>query len=358
MKTIIHYMPINSPIFNGELIKLINDNIRGDHSHLFVMSDKETYDKLSGVYDNLKHVPKITLGMVNDSSSYDTVIMHSMFLNDCEILRLKNCVIKKMIWCIWGHDLYRKIIWRGKRNIIKNLLYRCVAKLFVRFKLRKLKAVAASFQGDFAKINEICDYSVPILQVPYTSGFYKSDIERLRVDDIPDKRPIKIMIGHSGYHFLQHKKYLDMLSKYKNENIKIVLPLAYGIKGYIKDVTNYALSIYEKDKLDIISELMPSDKYISFASTVDIAIFDYDHQAALGNIFLLSYLNKKIYLSEKGIIYKELVKNDIKVHKCSQIPLCSLDEFSHNEGRNDEKYFDVFYDKHLVLSAWDHLFDL
>lgn len=47
-------------------------------------------------------------------------------------------------------------------------------------------------------------------------------------------------------------------------------------------------------------------EYFKFLCNVDIAIFDYKHQSAFGNILLLLYLKKRIYLNPNGIMYKGL----------------------------------------------------
>ena len=48
---------------------------------------------------------------------------------------------------------------------------------------------------------------------------------------------------------------------------------------------------------------MPLEKYIQFLWKMDIAIFDFKQQAALGNIMNLLYMGKKIFLPSDNIMY-------------------------------------------------------
>ena len=64
---------------------------------------------------------------------------------------------------------------------------------------------------------------------------------------------------------------------------------------------------------------MKHQDYISLIKSVDLAIFDFKKQAAFGNIILLLYLGKKIYLNYNGIMYNGLTKDGLIVFDAKEI---------------------------------------
>lgn len=103
---------------------------------------------------------------------------------------------------------------------------------------------------------------------------------------------INIQIGHSSTSILNHIDVLENLVKYKNENIKIYIPLSYGNKKYGDRVQEVATQLF-KDKVVCIREMMDKDDYMKFLSAIDIAIFNTTRQIGLGNITPLLYMEKK-----------------------------------------------------------------
>lgn len=92
---------------------------------------------------------------------------------------------------------------------------------------------------------------------------------------------------------------------YKNEDIKIVLPLSYGDISYAETIETYARTLYG-DKVLILRENLGFLDYVKLIKTIDIAIFDYKHQSALGNIMLLLLWGKKFIYLLKVFYSKDL----------------------------------------------------
>jgi len=166
------------------------------------------------------------------------------------------------------------------------------------------------------------------------------------------------MIGHSAYHFLNHKYLLEKLEKYKDENILISIPLNYGDNAYAKQIEELAIKIYGY-KVEIIKNYMESDEYLKYLMTVDIAIFDYRHQAALANIYLLLYMEKKLFLNSRGIIYKGMTNEHVKVFQVEDIDKLHYNEFIENkfEHTNGKKFSKLMLDENSIISKWKALID-
>lgn len=353
----VHLLPINSPIFNEEYIKLINNNFdMTEHTFFLRYPLKEIQNKYLNCIldekcfevDSLKKIEK----------EYDYIFMHSKFYSNKEILKIKKNTLRKIVWCVWGHDLYERKKSLSKIQSLKHKVKIIIMK-FARVDkvISQFKAIVIGYKADELMIRKKYGSSVKILNALYGSGYYKEDIDKIVLDNQKTDDTIHIMIGHSAFDFLQHKKYLDLLSQYRNENIKIVLILSYGSKQYAEEIEEYAKSIY-KDKVLIIKEFINSLEYIKLLNTIDIAIFDYEHQAAFGNIIVLMYLCKKLYLSPTGVMFKGLSAEDIPIYSCNEIKNASFDEFCSRELANyNREYVNNLLDKNHLIQQWSRVFE-
>lgn len=350
MPHFIHFMSVDSPVFNTELIRLVNENMCGEE-HLFIMQGKVTYEKLSQCYKNIAYEPYFQLSTVCKYDTGDTIlILHSLFLNTVELSHLKKKMARRIVWCVWGHDLYavqskhslsaRLRNWRADRRIS------C------------FRAIVAGFKHDAHEIRRRFGKQVPIYNALYGSGYFREDIDRIVCSQKQrtDMRT-NIMIGHSAYPFLQHKKQLERLASYKDENIIITLFLSYGDEEYADKVIEYASTMFEKEKLNVIRDFVTWDRYIEILCTVDIAIFDFDHQAAFGNLILLSYLRKKLYLSQSGVMYQAFQAEHVAVYDCAEIGKVTYEKFKTQTQSNiDVSYTESLLNKKNIITQWKGLF--
>lgn len=167
------------------------------------------------------------------------------------------------------------------------------------------------------------------------------------------KGTYKIMIGHSAHAYLQHKKIMKALYKFRDENILISLILSYGNMEYAKTVEDYALKMFP-GKVEIIKNYMSPEEYFRYLKTVDIGIFDYTQQAALGNIWMLLYLEKKLYLNEKGILKLATRLEAVETYNVNEIENMNFEEFTKTPyNKHNSKSVGGFYiDENNCLSMW------
>ena len=168
---------------------------------------------------------------------------------------------------------------------------------------------------------------------------------------------VNILLGHSGFEFIEHEKYLRKLSKYKDEDIHVFLVLSYGAsEDRIQKLTKLAHDLIGADKCTIITEMMTRKKYYEFISTMDIAIFPFKHQSALGNTLRLANIRVKLYFHPKGVLAKGFLEGGVKTYDCRKIGKISFEEFVEPAERVNLKapLFRVFnYQK--CVEAWQFL---
>lgn len=361
-------MPSGGSIFAQEYVKFINDEFPSSE-HLFVLYKSGENDQLSK-FDNICYEKEFSVSsLVQYASHTESLLLHSLALSYTDLIFLDEETTRKIVWCVWGNDLYHKKPTFISSPSTSRCLVQCVKRPFALLlyhyrknvwkiadrKIRKFKAVVAMFNEDGEEIKRRFGNDIPIKYALYTIGYYNEDIEKIA---LPDKKgAIWILIGHSGYPFLKHKKYLDVLSRYKDENIKLILPLSYGNNSYIEEISGYANRLY-KDKAVILKDYMSWLAYAQYLKAIDVAILDYEHQSALGNISLLLWGNSKLYLSRSGVIYKGLEKLGIKTYDCNRIKEEKFDEFCF-KGDSSNKgflYAKNTFDKNVIKEKWKDLF--
>ena len=353
MKKYLHIINQESEIFMKDIIKMINEEFKMEEINFFMTTDRNLYESCS-TYENVEYIEKEELvKYINQEyKNYDYILVHSMNFTFKQLIKIKKASMKKTIWGIWGHDLYYK------NTNIKDKI-----KIFVKKKIfSNLYGVGLGFKYDIIEVKKIVGENPHIFYLPY--GYEKGSTEKnikIYSEIKEDKNYYRIMIGHCGFKFINHIEIMKKLLKYKEENIKISLVLAYGENDYIEEVKKFALQNFEENKIEIIDNLMSKNEYFKYLKSVDIAIFDYKNQAGLGNIAKLAYLEKKIFLKESGIIKLAFDLEGLESYCVKDLDNMKYDEFiTEIEEQEKEKlhnYGKLFISETTILNAWKKFFN-
>lgn len=300
---------------------------------------------------------------------YDRVFLHSLWLKDREILQLHDDILAKIVWVVWGHDLYkrlpmikptpRSLLYFGYKWLQQRSVFYYPMRNQVAHRIAKFHCIAIGFDYDEVYIHKLYGSKVPVKFGPYFSKNQSmQQLVALRTMHMQDKHPeVNIIIGHCGAQFVQHEKYLKRLAKYRNNHIHIFLVMSYlATAQRIADVRELAQSIYRQDQFTIITESMPQDEYFSFLTKMDIAIFPFLHQSALGNTKRMAYMGTKLYFDPRGVLAKGFLEGGVRTYDCRRIGKIPFDEFSKPVLPPDEvaplfRGFEV----ERCISAWKNL---
>lgn len=344
----LHLQPMNST-FDDELVEELNA-VFPQEENLFVQ--EKPREKLRSVPNCAVAPEAFTPQYINEHcGEYDHIILHSLFLSPSQLLELSDEAAAKIIWCVWGHDLYtvRKKQQHSIRSILKETIhfgkkllrgtfirqYRCNRR--IREKVSRFYCIGINFSYDEKMIRKKYGKTVRVCYLPYYSGATEKNIMRLREEHLskPDGS-VNILIGHSGFEFLEHEKYLKLLRKYKDENIHINMVLSYGAdQQRVDKLTNLAHSIFGKEKCTILTEMMPRDDYYRFVCDMDIGIFPFKHQSAVGNTVRLAFMGVKMYFHPKGVLYNGFLQGGVKTYDCREIGRVSFEKLCSNDSIAD-----------------------
>lgn len=314
---IIHFFMADSEIFNNSFRTFIEDTIDVSILQLFVYR----YDcKASGIGQKENVITDNSIGSVLSIDKYleigRYIFIHGLNYSDNDIAGIKKSTAERVVWCVWGHDLYSFF---GRRNIIHDFLWDCyndIKNKFAKtraFKKKKLfRAYVAGFSGDRYYIEKKYHVYGKVYDAVYPMGYYLSDIKRWEKETERKGSKIKIMVGHSAFPFINHISVINRLACMK-ERIQVYLPLSYGVMDYASEVKDYAKRILGEENVVIFDEMLTPQKYFNVLQEIDAAVFDFDNQSAYGNMLVLLYLNKPLFLSKKGVMYKGFKKDGVDV---------------------------------------------
>lgn len=283
-------------------------------------------------------------------SKADLVICHSF---SSQILFMLNpLILQKTVWVIWGYDLYDyrtkdmlslmgKIVFALKKSIVRHIPY--VVARTPDFKLLQ------KWYG--SKAEHL------IVEPFYTSG--ECDTAPLHIRE-NTASPLKITLGNSATETNRHLAALDILSKFKNENLQIYISLSYGDSEYAKTVATKAKEIFG-DKVIILDQFMLPDEYNKHLSEMDIGIFNHNRQQALGNISYLLASGAKIYLNNDSPLWEIYDEMKFHIHSINTIQDLSYHEFAYLDKEelteNSKMAKEIYSEKHGV-ECWTSVFNL
>ena len=254
----------------------------------------------------------------------DKIILHQLFISSTLMVYLiiNRRYLNKIYWMIWGGDLYdyKKAISIGN---LKNVIKSKIKHLFV----KEIKHIIAVVYEDYLyavrEYGVVADYFYAFYSFPCLQSIHEDAI-----DKYADKEnKIRILVGNSGSESNNHLEILRVLHKFKDENIEILCPLSYGgTHEYIDNVCNEGDSLFA-EKFIAVNKFLLFPKYVSMLKTVDIAIFNNDRQQALGNIIMLLYLGKKIFIRSDITTWKYLCRLGLYVEDIYKLNKLAFDEF-------------------------------
>jgi dTDP-N-acetylfucosamine:lipid II N-acetylfucosaminyltransferase len=215
----------------------------------------------------------------------DKIILHGLWnTHIVQMLSFNPWLLKKCYWVIWGGDLYAYKLSKRDKAWENNERYR-------RFVIKRLGHLVTYIEGDV----ELARKWYGARGESHECLMYPSNVYDCL--DVPPKKSstINIQIGNSADPSNEHFEMLEMLKKYRDENIIIYAPLSYGPKDHAYRVKKEGERVFGK-KFVAMLDFMPYEEYLRFLGEIDIAMFNHRRQQGMGNTISLLGLGKKVYM--------------------------------------------------------------
>ena len=218
-------------------------------------------------------------------------------------------LMKKAVWLIAGADLYS---WA--RPVKGSFVQRAGARLrnWIAHAYRMRIPYVFCTAVDQYRYQEEFGRAVVYPQETNSPGFSAEQLDSLR-PVLPDEKPLRILIGHCSYPDLHHEEVIERLKTCDlPEDTRFVFPLNYGNKDYGDRVAAAAIKAFGNNA-EILREKIPFEEYAKMLWSVDCAIFLADRQIAFGNLLMLLYMEKKVFLKKNSVLWRFFAERDVPV---------------------------------------------
>ena len=350
---IVHLFPYS--FFVNYYVDFISRNY-DSNDHKIVIYRKEDYarEEISNSIVYYYKGKKDTLKLNKLFNKADRIVIHSLGieLEMLMLLYINKSIRKKVVWIIWGSDLY----WKRdrKRDAISNIIEYIRERIIADFKY-----IGCLVTGDYYLATKWYKTNARMIRINYAEKGEKAFIDSLNTNNAKNDEIIRIIVGNCGTPSNGHKEICELLSKWKERNIHIYLPLSYGDSDYIDEIKKEYLTTFE-DKVSVIENMMTLEDYLVMLSDIDIAIFNNDRQQALGNIFALMYMGKKVCLREGTSMWDELVNiQGARLYSCKDISNDSFWDEWPNEydiENNKDVTNRMHYSEEILMEGWNKVF--
>ncbi|WP_355662375.1 TDP-N-acetylfucosamine:lipid II N-acetylfucosaminyltransferase [Halomonas salifodinae] len=281
--------------FIPPFIKLIRDEFNEEDHCFWLSGSLEAYplECKSDVYvcgGGLVGKIKGYVKLVRQLHAARKVILHGLF-NIKVVLLLALCpwLLSKCYWVIWGGDLYQY-------KSAKKSLLSWVKEGLRRFVISRIGHLITYIEGDIELARQWYGAKGTHHEcLMYLSNVVDSSLIAEPLGRPKDDASLNILVGNSADPSNNHLEVLERLLPYKDENIKIYIPLSYGDQGHADKVIKLGKSWFG-EKLVPVTDFMPYETYVEFLKSIDISVFNHRRQQAMGNTITLLGMGKTVFM--------------------------------------------------------------
>ena len=310
--------------FIPPFVKLVNEEF-GEENHQFWLPDvgklnEYPLEKADNIFIGKRTLAgqlKVYFRLLLMLHRAEKVILHGLFnLRVITLLALCPWLLKKCYWIIWGGDLYQyqkpKLNLKGE---IKESLRKFVIKRIghlVTYIPGDVE-LARKWYGARGEYHECLMYLSNVVNPQVLQGVEQTEHTH---------SGLTILVGNSADPSNNHIEALEKLLPYKDQDIKIYVPLSYGDQTHAKKVIEQGKDWFGEKFFPMVS-FMPLDQYLNFLKSVDMAIFNHKRQQAMGNtitllgmgktVFMRSDVNQWFFLDALGVSIKDVGESSLKL---------------------------------------------
>lgn len=353
---ILHLFPKSQ--FTEEYVCFINNNF-DSNMHRFVLYTNVKFELAESIYDyeNVFDYDQYSIGwLYKELRKAERIVIHNLGLLVPELFLFfaDNGLVKKSIWLMWGADLY---CYLDKRDRLADK----IVELMRRRIIGSLPVIATLADGDYDLAVKWYGCKGKGIRLDYCEEKTIDLMNDLAKNKKKDDGTIRILVGNSATKSNQHIEAFKMLEHFKDEDICIYVPLAYGDKGYVKDVIREGRQIFG-EKIVPLVDYMSRAEYYRILYDIDVGVFNNNRQQGTGNIEALLYFGRKVFLRDDTSMWDEWVRKEGYIlNNISELSGNSIDElimqFSEQRQINNE-LIRHFFDKKERISEWERAFTM
>lgn len=338
--------------FIPPFVKLVKEEFRQEKHQFWFIGSVEKYqvelsDSIYVCGDGFWSMLKGYARLVKQLNTAHKVILHGLFnIKVMLIFALCPWVLPKCHWMIWGGDLYKYTkatrTWRSRIN-----------EALRRFVIRRIGHLVTYIEGDVELAREWYGAQGAYHEcIMYLSNVVDPAIT-LEASANPDRNWLKILLGNSADPSNNHIEVLERLLPYKDQDIKIYVPLSYGDENHAKKVISQGQEWFG-DKFVPMTDFIPFEQYLEFLKSLDIAIFNHQRQQAMGNTITLLGMGKTVFMRNEVSQWRFLNDLGIKLNDVANLKLQSIDT---KEAQENSRIVHSYFSRETLIKQLSGIFE-
>lgn len=329
--------------FIDYIIQIATDlQVSEDRFVIFGWSDTLKHVKSKNI-EFYKHGQQDFWDNVGLEDEYSTVFVHYITGDSAKFVNLLPSTVR-VVWCFWGGEFFnleeykydffepltlQYVSKNGNNPIVKKSFfyylkhpYRSIVE-----KYQQLRTSKKRFNDEEIRAMKRVDYFAHFIEDDYKlikkklglkakflPFHYASMEEMLKGSETNlDSTKTDILIGNSDTEANNHLDVLDVLSRSKIGNRKIICPLSYTKGAYAHDIAAHGTQLLPQNFVPIL-DFMPKDKYNELIGSVAIAVMYHKRSQAAGNVVVCMWYGVKVYMNPASTLYKFLKRNGLPVY--------------------------------------------
>lgn len=361
--SVLHVHLLYDSQYCDNFIRMVNEGMDATHHVFLIVANRnQEFSTISEVTLKLPGVIRIDIEdhlnqLIEYLSRGSAIYIHFLFDYICELI-CKLDLKANLNWVVWGADLYNYVDYKLYDQQTSAYLSRIgltssnqidkktLSYYYRKSAVRRISRVLTLFDGDFDILKR--NFMTKAKRYDFS---YPNFVDFVHLTPIYSKRVIDyqhqttILLGNSANPSNQHIELIDMIAPYKDENIKVIMPLSYGgFQPYIDGIVKLGKETFG-DKFTPILNLLDLKQYADLLADVDIALFNNLRQQAVGNIIALLYMGKKVFINPAAITFDYFKKLGVNIHDIHSIEKLSYAELNAN-------IVDVQREQRLISSNW------
>ena len=247
-----------------------------------------------------------------------------------------NLIKKKGVFIPWGGNIGRN---QYANYVIENIL-------------QYARMIPYSFP---------IDKEVMIKYFPLTENaiWLKTGLSYARLTEyIPRKKEKtkNILIAHSSHEYTKALETLQYLADVK-QSVKIYCVTSYGPREIVKEIKYYGKK-YFGESFHTVDKYLNYSEYVSFLSTMDIAVFGMEFLSGRDTIEILFWLGKKVYMKPDFEACKRMEIAGYKVHNYYEArEEIQNGMFDNPEEERNHLVAENEFNSEIKLKQWKELYE-